>query len=250
MGLDKSHKVAAVIIIIAAFLVAANTLLRPSTVFRYNGVQIYDAIRDFRNLESRGFDVTVHVEGSSGGQPFLASGGIVETYTGWFVLKTDDSYRIVEGPMGSKDVLAGLIYFDVSPAFSVEAVYEPYESGTFSPRFSFEHGFRKVRGSIAFDKAEITSTAVQRLRDLNEEFYSVTPNRIQVTPFGTGIILDIKVPVPVSELEELVESIGSGRIRTGYMYYYTGADDEEDINEIKKDLESKGAVLVNYYPQR
>ena len=88
MRLEKSHKVAAVIIIIAAILVAGNTLFKPASVSRYNGVQIYDAIRDFRSLEGKGFDVTVNVEGTSGGNAILASGGIVETYAGWFILKT------------------------------------------------------------------------------------------------------------------------------------------------------------------
>jgi hypothetical protein len=246
MHMEKSHKIAAVVIIIAAFLVAQNTLLKPASVSRYNGVQIYDAIRDFKSLENRGFDVTVNVQGTSGGEPLAASGRIVETYAGWFVLGTGGGYRIVEGPMGSKDILANMIQFDVSPELSVEAVFGPVEGRT----FSFREGFRKVKGSIAFEDAAITATMLQRLRDLNEEFYSLTPNRIVVTSYGGGLILDIKVPVAIQELEELVGGLGSGMIRTGYMYYYGGADDEDDIPAIRQDLEGKGAVLVNYYKQK
>ncbi len=246
MSMSKSHKIVAVIIIIAAFLVAENTLLRPAGLSRYNGIQIYDAIRDFRSLESKGFDVVAHVQGTSGGEPVQLSGPIVETYAGWFIMESGDVYRIVEGPMGSKDVLASLIYFEVSPTLSVEAVFEPHESGA----FEFEPGFRKVKGSMAFDNAVMTPTMLQDLRNLNAEFYSLTPNRIEVTPFTTGFILDVKVPVPVSELQEFIGRIGSGNVRTGYMYYYTGADDEDDIPEIRQDLEGKGAVLVNYHKQR
>jgi hypothetical protein len=246
MHLKKSHKIAAVIILIAAFLVAENTLLRPASVSRYNGVQIYDAIRDFRSLEHRGFDVTVRVEGTSNDKPVQLTGSIVETYAGWFILNSEGAYRIVEGPMGSKDVLANLIYFDVSPTLSVEAVFEP-ETMT---KFSLKEGFRKVRGSIAFDASSISPTLFQDIRNLNQEFYSLTPNRIEVTQIGSGFVLDIKVPVRISEINELVSKIDSGEVRTGYMYYYKGADDENDIPEIRQDLEGKGAVLVNYYKQR
>lgn len=249
MHLSKSHKVAAVIIIIAAFLIFENTLLRPATVSRYNGIQIYDAIRDYRTLESRGFDVVVHVEGSSGGLPVALSGQMAETYAGWFVMSDSSNVginRIVEGPMGSKDVLANLIYFDVSPKISVEAVFGPEKAS----ELSLKEGFRRVKGSISFDDASITPTILQELRNLNGEFYSLTPNRIAVIPFGSGFIMDIKVPVPVTELEGLIKKIGSGNVQTGNMYYYTEADDENEIPALRQDLEGKGAVIVNYHKQR
>jgi len=249
MQIDKSHKIVAVVLLIAAFLVAENTLLRPASVFRYNGVQIYDAIRDFRSLDYRGFDVMVRVEGTSDSKPVQATGPVVETYAGWFIMKSGSTYRIVEGPMGSKDILASLIYFDVSPTISVEAVFEP-GAATKTTGFAFEQGFRKVRGSIAFDDAAIPPTLLQDLRNLNQEFYSLTPNRIEVTPFSSGFILDVKVPVSVSAMNELMSKIKGEDIRTGYMYYYTGVDDEDDIPSIRQDLEGKGAVLVNYYKQR
>jgi hypothetical protein len=245
MKLEKSQKVMLIILVIAAFLLVENTLLRPSSVFRYTGIQIYDAVSEFRNLESKGFDVTVTVQGSSEGEPVSLTGKIVETYAGWFVMKSSGAYRIVEGPMGSKDVLASLIYFDVSPRISVEAVYPPGGEG-----FSLRTGFRKVKGSIAFDGAEVTPTFLQRMRNENEEFYSLTPNRIEVETFGSGFILDIKVPVTVAEVQYLLESVDAKGVQSGYMHYYTGADDEEDIGDVRKDLEAGGAVLVDYHKQR
>ena len=249
MHLSKSHKVAAVIIIIAAFLVLENTLLRPASVSRYNGIQIYDAIRDFRDLESRGFDVVVHVEGTSGNKPVKLSGQMAETYAGWFVMSDagkEGINRIVEGPMGSKDVLASLIYFDISPTISVEAVFEPEKA----QKLDLKEGFRRVKGSLSFDDATISPTMLQELRNLNGEFYALTPNRIEVIPFGSGFIMDIRVPVPVADLNGLVSRIGAGNVQTGYMYYYTEADDENDIPALRKDLEGKGAVIVNYHKQR
>jgi len=246
MKVDKSYKIAAVVIIIAAFLIFENTLLRPAPAFRYNGVQIYDAIRDLKGLDYRGFDITVHVEGKSNNALLKMEGKVTETSAGWFIINSGNAYRIVEGPMGSKDVLADLIYFDVTPRISVEAVFSPEKTG----KFLFKPGFRKVMGSIAFDNARIDPTLLQQLRNLNSEFYSLNPGRIEITTYGSGFILDMKSPVSISELEGLVGRIDSVSAQTGYMYYYAGADDENAIQNVRQEMEGKGAVLVNYYKQR
>lgn len=246
MNIGKSHKIAVVIIIIAALIVAENTLLRPASVFKYTGIQIYDAIRDYGSLESRGFDVIVTVEGDSNNLPLRLEGRIVETRPGWFTMNSGNMYRIVEGPMGSKDILASFIYFNVSPGISVEAVFGP-EKGE---NFAFRPGFRRVKGSIAFDNADIPPTLLQELRNSDQEFYSITFDRIEITPFKSGFIMDIKVPVRVSEIEGLVSKIENGNFQTGNMYYYTSADDENDIPAVRQNLEEMGAVLVNYYKQR
>ena len=246
MRISKSHRIAAVILVIAAFLVVENTLLRPSDVFRYPGVQIYDAIRDYKTLDPRGFDVLVRVEGKSGGSPVALEGKVAEASTGWFILSQGGMDRIVEGPMGSKDVLADLIVFEVAPRISVEAVFPPQET----ERFSLREGFRKVKGSIALDDASLSPTAVQELRNLNQEFYSLTPGRMEIVTIGSGLIMDIKVPIGTEELGRLLSGIAPGKVRTGYMYYYTGAEDEKQAEEIRSRLEGDGAVLVNYYKQR
>jgi hypothetical protein len=245
MKMGKQHKIAIVILIIAAFLVVENTLLRPTTVFRYTGIQIYDSIRDYNNLEDKGFDIVVNVQGTSDDERVELSGRVVEKYAGWFVMRTGNRYRIIEGPMGSKDVLSDLIYFNVSPRISVEAIFPPQKG-----EFSFQEGYDKIRGSIAFDNAEIEPTLVQELRNMNEEFYSLTPGRIDVATFGSGVIIDIKVPVDVEDLAAFMGSIDASEAQTGYMYYYTGVEDEDDIGDVKRQMESDGAVLVNYYKQR
>jgi len=148
--------------------------------------------------------------------------------------------------MGSKDVLADVIVLGVTPRISVEAVFPPQESEAFRLR----EGFRKVKGSIAFDDATLSPTAVQELRNLNQEFYSLSPGRIEVVTLGTGLIIDVKVPIGTEELGRLLSGIASGKVRTGYMYYYTGVDDESQVGEITDRLGGEGAVLVNYYKQR
>lgn len=246
MKITKTHKIAIILVIIAAFLIIENTLVRPVTVFRYTGIQIYDAIRDFRNVEYRGFDVIVNVEGMRNNMPITAKGRIIETSTGWFIMENESVFRIVEGPMGSKDILANHIYFNVSPKVSVEAVFPPESSNN----LVFKKGFRKVKGSIAFDNARIEPTLLQELRNTDNGLYSLTPSNIEVINYDNGFIIDIKVPVPVSEIEELVSRIESDRIQTGKMYYYTGAKSVEDVNDIREDLEKMGAILVNYHKQR
>ena len=246
MKIEKSHKILAVVIVIAAFLVVENTLLKPAYLSRYTGIQIYDAIRDFKSLEQKGFDVIVNVQGMSDSKPLQARGSIAETSTGWFLMKSNGLCRIVEGPMGSKDILANLIYFEVSPTISVEAVFGPEKTTD----FAFKTGFRRVKGSIAFDDASISPTLLQELRNTNKEFYSLSPGRVEIIPISSGFVLDIKVPVPISEISGLVGNIKSDSVQTGYMYYYTGVDDENEIQGIRQDLEGKGAILVNYYKQR
>ena len=245
MKLERGHKIVIVILFIVAFIVIENVAFRPEGVFRYSGIQIYDVVRDLRSLESNGFDVTVNVQGTSAGEPVSLTGKAVETYTGWLLLKSGDTYRIVEGPMGSKDVLANAIYFDVSPKVSVEAVYPPQKG-----LFRLKEGYRKVRGSIAFDDASIAPSVIQQARNANEEFYSLLSGRIDVIPYSSGFILDVKVPVDVEDLSALISGIGSTSVQTGYMYYYASADDENDAQSIRESLEADGAVLVNYYTQR
>lgn len=242
----RSQKVAIIIIIVALFLVLENTLVKPPSVFRYPGVQIYDAVRDYKRLETKGFDVTVHVEGTSEGMPIELGGKVTETYAGWFVINSNGVYRIVEGPMGSKDVLSNFIYFNVSPMISVEAIYEPEKTD----KFAFREGFRRVKGAIAFDNVTIATTLIQELRNLEDGFYSFTPDRIEVTTFSSGFILDIKAPLPVAVIESLLDKIESSGVQTGYMYYYTGVYDESDIPNIKRELEKGGAIFVNYHKQR
>jgi hypothetical protein len=245
MKLERGHKIILVVLAIAAFIVIGNIALRPEGVFQYSGIQIYDVVRDLRSLESNGFDVTVSVQGTSSGEPVSLTGKAVETYTGWLMIKSGNAYRIVEGPMGSKDVLANAIYMDVSPKVSVEAVYPPGNGP-----FRLRDGFRKVKGSIAFDGASIEPTALQKARNANEEFYSLLPGRIEVIPYGTGFILDVEVPVDVEDLSVLLSGINATSVQTGYMYYYASADDENDAQRIRESLEADGAVLVNYYTQR
>ena len=246
MRLDKSHRIAIVIVLIAAFLVAENLLQGPTAAFSYSGIQIYDAIRDFRTLDSRGFEASATVVGKASGTPIVLKGAVVDTYPGWFIVDSEGMSRIVEGPMGSNDVLADAISFEVSPRISVEAVYRPERSSAFRLRT----GFRKVRGSIAFDNARMTPTLLQEIRNLNQELYSLSSGRVDVMTLGSGFILDIKSPLPVAQVARLVSGIGSDSVQTGYMYYYSGADDEKEIPNVRSQLEASGAILVNYYKQR
>ncbi|MFH0956853.1 MAG: hypothetical protein V1813_03250 [Candidatus Aenigmatarchaeota archaeon] len=245
MKLERGHKVVMVVLAVAAFMIIENVAFVPEGVFRYSGIQIYDVVRDLRSLESNGFDITVNVQGTSAGKAVDLTGKAAEIYTGWFLLKSGETYRIIEGPMGSKDVLASAIHFDVSPAVSVEAVYPP-ERGP----LRLKEGFRKVRGSIAFDGASITPTVLQQARNANEEFYSLLPGRIDVIPYGSGFILDVKVPVDVEDLSLLLSGINASSVQTGHMYYYASADDESDAQSIRESLQASGAILVNYYTQR
>jgi len=246
MRMSRSYKIISIVAAIALFLLIENLFFRNDADFRYTGIQIYDAVRDFKSLEAKGFDVIVKVDGTRNGKSFEVEGSITETYGGWFLLEKDDRGYIVEGPMGSKDVLASSISFAITPQIVVEAVYPP-ESGS---SFSFRSGFTKFKGSIAFDGAEISPTLLQELRNANNEFYSITPNRVEVRDFGSGFILDVKVPVSISELDKILKETKSTRIQTGYLYYYGEAGDEKELEKIRQSLESGGAVLVNYYEQR
>lgn len=229
-----------VILLAVLVLVLVNySILKTPGRMVFNGVRIYDAIKSYNYLASNGFDVGVSVTGRDYTGMVSLEGAVVEVHYGWFILDTGKGYRIVEGPMGSQDVRADSISFTVSPAVTVEAVYPPAELGM---NDLIINGFDKFKGSIALETGETpTAGLIQGIRNNDREVYLSLEKTIKVEAYNRGIIINIEMPIGMGTLGEMIslinEEVKINKISTGYRFYYTGAGDDKEADDIMAGLE-------------
>lgn len=244
----KAYLAVFVILLAALVMVVLNysVFTSPGKAF-FNGVRIYDAIKSYNYLASNGFDISVSVAGRDYKGPVRLEGAVVEVHYGWFILDAGKGYRIVEGPMGSQDVMADYITFSVSPALTVEAVYPPAEldMGGLILR-----GFDKFKGSISLDTEGMPGAGlVQRIRNSDKEVYLSLEKNMEVETYNKGIIIDIGMPIKMGTLEEMISLINDeakiNKISTGYRFYYAGAENEDAADRIMAGLED--ALMVRRY---
>ncbi len=209
----------------------------------FSGIRIYDAIYTINLLTTKGINFTVEVLGKDlEGNVVDLKGRVVGCGKGYFFLETKSKrIRIVEGPLGYKDVRASWIKIVPQYRFSVEALFRPRAGKKFTIIFS--HCF--YEGSVALDGASITPSKLLLLESIFPELKG--EERIEIKQLNTGIILRFLYPVPCEIAEKLVNSFNYTHFSTDYERYFLPAESMDEVKNLEKMLINRGAVLVNYH---
>lgn len=220
-------------------------LFKPSNTLKYNGIQIYDAIKKYNLLFSCGFDINVTIIGRDYSGDVELSGTIAEVEEGYFILQINNTYfRIIEGLMGAEDVQAREIYLQVSKPIVVEIVIPPVKSFTQFSDMLKEYERIRCEFAVVTNKT-ITPLIIQRLRNLGTSFYNI-PN-VEVEQYDNGFAVIIRKPIKTSDLLKIMNSVNEElqieNFESNYLFLYKGIENEGEINEIKE----SGIGLVRAY---
>ncbi len=209
----------------------------------FPGIRIYDAVYTINLLGAKGINFTVEVFGKDlEDNDVHLKGRVVGCGKGYFFLETKEKrIRIVEGPLGYKDIRASRIKIIPHYRFSVEALFPPHAGKNFSVKFSDCF----YEGSVALDKASITPSKLLLLESVFPELKG--EERIEVKQLKNGIILRFLYPIPCKIAEELVNSFNYTHFSTTYERYFLPAESMSRVKSLEKMLISRGAVLVNYH---
>jgi len=213
-------------------------IFKPSGVLKYNGLQIYDAIKEFNYLSSHGFDITATVLGTDYSGDIQLNGKIIEAKEGLFVLQVNDSYyRIVEGLMGVEDIRAKEIYLYVSKPVVVEAIKYPVKSFVEFSNLLEDYEKVKCEFAVVTDKP-ITPLIIQKFRNLGRSFYDI-PN-VEVEQYDNGFILNVRNPIEADALLEILNLVNKElyieKFESNYLFLYKGVENEDEAVKIKEDV--------------
>lgn len=246
--MKKEYTIAGISVAVA---ITIAILFFPSSItektkIEYPGIRIYEAVNTIERLLYKGFDFEVEVEGKDYlNREVKLEGYVINTGNGYFILATEgnksNNFRIVEGPLGSKDIRADKIRIIAKSPFVIEAIFPP-QSGEKLLLKQFE----KYKSSIVFKNANISLIEIQKLKNIFPNFYSVD-EKIKTKIFGNEILMVINYPVSTNSIAEFLKKINYTEFITGYNYYYTYANSEEEVKDKIEKLRKKGAVLVNFY---
>ncbi len=209
----------------------------------FPGIKIYDAVYTINLLGAKGINFTVEVFGKDlEDNSVHLKGRVVGCGRGYFFLETEEKrIRIIEGPLGYKDVRASWIKIIPQYRFSVEALFRPRTGKKFTIIFS--RCF--YEGSVALDEASITPSKLLLLKSTFPELKG--EERIEIKQLNNGIILRFLYPIPCKIAEKLVNSFNYTRFSTDYERYFLPAESMDEVKNLEKMLINRGAVLVNYH---
>jgi hypothetical protein len=233
------------LLLIGIGFVLYYSLFKPSGTLKYNGLQIYDAVKEYDFLSSHGFDINVTVWGNDYSGNIKLNGKIIEAEGGLFVLQINDShYRVIEGIMGTEDVQAKEIYFYVAKPMVVEVIKSPIKS--FVEFSDLLEDYEKVKGEFAVVTNEsITPLVIQKLRNLGGSFYNI-PN-IEVEQYTNGFIVNIRNPIEANGLLEILNLVNKElyieKFESNYLFLYKGIENENEAIRIK---ENAGGLVRTY----
>lgn len=228
------------VLIIAAFLLFsfASKLLKAD--FVYSGDEMYNAIQDYRKLDSKGFLVEAEIEGTwiVDEQDFRGRGMIVDTRSGSFALKSEDGRVIwIGGSMAYlEDIAASRIIFRPSDAYVTRLTIESREFQSYESFLTYLEEKKKELGAeslrvggssalpadIAFMNPESSAQEIfnQFDRLYRIKYYSI----LQVGKEETRIRLML------ADLEELRKiSTGSSKVVISKSYLYAGYKEKPEF---------------------
>lgn len=230
----------AVAIIIAIVFIPYSFTAK--TQLEYPGIRIYEVVNTIERLLSKGFDFEVVVEGKDYyDREIKLKGHVVNTGRGYFVLATENGFRIIEGPLGTKDVRADKIKINVKEPVVIEAIFPP-EKGKKLVLKNFE----KYKSSIVLKNSNMSLMEIQNLKNQFPDFYSVD-KKIEFEFLKSDILIVLNYPVNTQAISKFLEKVNYTEFVTGYSYYYTYANSEEEAKKKIERLRKEGAVLVNFY---
>ncbi len=208
----------------------------------YPGIRIYETVNTIERLLSNGFNIEVTVEGRDYyDREIILKGSVINTGKGYFILATEKGFRIVEGPLGVKDVKADRIRIKVNSPIVIEGVFPP-EKG----KKLLLKKFEKYKSSIVFKNSNISLIEIQNLKNQFQNFYSVN-KKMEFETLKNDILIVFNYPVDTEIISKFLDKVNYTEFITGYNYYYTYANSEEEAKEKIEKLRMEGAVLVNFY---
>jgi len=223
------------LIAIIGLIFVLNYIFIPKNVLKYSGLQIYEAIQKYDYLSSRGFNTTVVIKGQDDRGEVELKGEVTEALSGMLTLYTNETCRIIEGLLGTKDVRAIEIYFLVEKPISIEMIY-PSES-ELDKFLTLLNLADKIKGEFAFTTVKpITSTIILKVKNLNQRCFATSD--IEVETYSSDFILKVEKPIRTRDIAEMIiwldEELSIENFQTTQLSLFKGVENKSEIAKFEK----------------